>query len=178
MRASSIQRLQYTQSVISKRVGQVALLIAVIVAVLAVRHYFSPGEVVRRQLIATVDAFEDERMLAVMSSISRSYSDPWGLDYEMLAGHLHEVMETYDDLRVDLVLDKPEVAADEVRIGLRFILWGSYEGTLGYVVGSLSAPCSAVLVWRKEQPGWRLTSIAELEIPELQRELDARRMNR
>ena len=173
--ASNRRSLRYTRSVTSKRIGQVALLIAVIVAVLAVRHYFSPGEVVRRKLVATVDAFEEERMLAVMSSISRSYSDPWGLNYEMLAGYLNEVMETYDDLRVDLVLDKPEVAADEVRMGLRFIVWGSHEGTLGYVVGSLSAPCSAVLVWRKEQPGWRLASTAELDIPELRIELEARR---
>jgi hypothetical protein len=164
--------------VTSKRIGQVALLIAVIVVVLAVRHYYSPGEVVRRRLVATIDAFEDERMLAVMSAISRSYSDPWGLDYETLAGILHELMESYDDLQMDLMFDKPEVGEDEVRIGLRFILWGSDRGTRGYIVGSLSAPCTAVLVWRKEQPGWRLTSTAELDIPELRNELNARRGDR
>jgi hypothetical protein len=157
---------------------QVGLLIAVIVVVLAVRHYFSPGEVVRRQLVATIDAFEDERMLAVMSAISRSYSDPWGLDYETLAGVLHELMDTYDDLQVDLVFDKPEVGEDEVRIGFQFVLWGSEQGTRGYIVGSLSAPCTAVLVWRKEQPGWRLASTAELDIPELRNELEAMRNHR
>jgi hypothetical protein len=149
--------------------------ILAIVVVISVRHYFSPGEVVKRRLIATIEAFEEERMLAVMSGISRSYSDPWGLTYETLAGYLNETMETYDDLDVDSLISKPVVGVGDVRIDIQFVVWGRYEGTKGYVVGSITDPCTATLLWRKETPGWRLASIEELDIPELRHELDSRR---
>ena len=155
--------------------GIVAIL--AIVVMISVRHYFSPGEVVKRRLIATIEAFEEERMLAVMSGISRSYSDPWGLSYETLAGYLNETMETYDDLDVDSLISKPVVGEGEVRIDIRFVVWGRYEGTKGYVVGSITDACTATLLWRKETPGWRLASTEELDIPELRHELDSRRKN-
>ena len=153
--------------------GIVAIL--AIVAVIGVRHYFSPGEVVKRKLIATIEAFEEERLLAVMSGISRGYSDPWGLNYETLAGYLHETMETYDDLDVDSLLSKPVVGEGEVRIDIQFVVGGRYEGTKGYVVGSITDPCTATVLWREEKTGWRFTSTEELDIPELRRQLDSMR---
>jgi hypothetical protein len=163
----------------SPRVIKITVLaIVAIVVVIGVRHYFSPGEVVKRKLIATIEAFEEERLLAVMSGISRSYSDPWGFDYETLAGHLNMTMETYDDLDVDSLIGKPVVGEDEVRIDIEFILWGRYEGTKGYIIGSITNPCTATLLWRKETPGWRFASTEELDIPELREELDSRRLER
>jgi len=161
----------------AQRTRLIIIAVVALAIVISVRHYFSPGEVVKRKLIATLEAFEEERLLAVMSGISRSYSDPWGLDYETLAGHLNMTMETYDDLDVDSLIGKPVVAEDEVRIDIEFILWGRYEGTKGYVVGSITNPCTATLLWRKETPGWRFVSTLELDIPELRSELDARRTN-
>ena len=149
--------------------------VLIIVVAVGVRHYFSPGEVVKRKLVATIDAFHEERLLAVMSSISRTYSDPWGNDYELLAGYLNEVMDTYDNLDLDFVLAKPVVTDDAVRIGMEFVLWGRFEGTRGYILGTVPQPCTATLVWRKETPGWRLVSTSELDIPELREELNARR---
>jgi len=151
------------------------LVVVVIGGGLFLRHYFSPGEVVKRKLHATIDAFEEGRLLSVMSGISRGYSDRWGLSYESLGGQLHETMDIYDDLRVDLEVGAPVVAESEVRIDIEFVLWGRYEGARGYVVGSLSDPCTATLLWRKETPGWRFASTLELDIPELRHELDARR---
>jgi hypothetical protein len=160
----------------SRRVVRIGLVAAfAVVGVIAFRHYFSPGEVVNRKLVATIEAFEEERLLAVMSAVSRKYSDPWGLDYETLGGYLHETMETYDDLRVDYVLTRPEVREGEVRIDIEFILWGRYQGTKGYVIGSISDPCTATVLWREEAPGWRFASTPELDIPELREELESRR---
>ena len=162
----------------SARAVKIAVVaILAIVGVIAVRHYFSPGEVVKRKLLATIDAFEEERLLAAMSGISRSYSDPWGLSYESLGGYLKETMETYDELNFDYVLAKPEVGEGEVRIDIEFVLWGRYEGTKGYVIGSITDPCSATVLWREETPGWRFASTPELDIPELRNELDSRRSN-
>jgi len=140
-----------------------------------VRHYFSPGEVVKRKILTTVEAFEDESLLGVMAAVSRSYSDPWGFDYETLGGNLHQVMEAYDGLDVDLVLGEVSASDEHVRVGLEFVVRGRYEGTREYVVGSGGQPCTAVVVWRKEAPGWRLASTADLDIPELRDELEARR---
>jgi hypothetical protein len=159
----------------SKRNVLISVAILAIVVVISLRHHFSPGEVVKRKLVATLEAFEEERLLAVMSGISRGYSDPWGLNYETFAGYLNETMETYDGLDVDSLISKPVVGEGEVRIDIQFVVWGRYEGTKGYVVGSITDPCTATLLWRKETPGWRLASTEELDIPELRRELDSRR---
>ena len=157
----------------SKRAALIGLAVLVVVGFISLRHYFSPGQVVKRKLIATIEAFEEERLLAVMSGISRGYSDPWGFDYETLAGYLNATMETYDDLDVDSLIGKPVVGEGEVRIDIQFILWGRYEGTKGYVVGSITDPCTATVLWRKETPGWRFASTEELDIPELRRELES-----
>ncbi len=158
----------------SRRSVRFAIVAALlVVGVIAFRHYFSPGEVVKRKLVAAIDAFEDERLLAVMSAVSRKYSDPLGLDYEILGSYLHQTMETYDDLRVDYVLSKPEVGEGEVRIDIEFVLWGRYEGAKGNVIGSISDPCTATVLWREETPGWRFASTPELDIPELRNELDS-----
>jgi hypothetical protein len=162
----------------SRRNLLIILAVALTVGGLFLRHYFSPGEVVTRKLVAAIDAFEEERLLAVMSAVSRKYSDPWGLDYETLGSYLHQTMESYDDLRVDYVLSKPEVGEGEVRIDIEFVLWGRYEGAKGNVIGSISDPCTATVLWREETPGWRFASTPELDIPELRNELDSMRDRR
>lgn len=154
-----------------------AILIAIIGAGgLWLRHYLSAAEVVKRKLMATVEAFEEERLLGVMAAVSRSYSDPWGFDYESLAGILNQIVDGYDDLDVKLSLGDVAASDTDVRIGLEFVVSGRDRGTTEYVVGSGAEPCSAVLVWHKEAPGWRLVSTADLDIPELRDELEARRL--
>ncbi len=160
----------------SSKVTLVMVGMAVVVGGLWLRHYFSPGEVVKRKLLATVEAFEKESLLGVMAAISRSYSDPWGFDYETLGGNLHQIMESYDDLDVDVVIGGVAASDEQVRIGFEFVVSGRYDGAKESVVGSGGDPCTAVLVWRKEAPGWRLASTAELDIPELREELEARRL--
>jgi hypothetical protein len=162
----------------AQRSKYIVIAVLLVAIGIGVRHYFSPGEVVKRKLIATIESFEEERLLAVMSGVSRSYSDPWGFDYESLAGYLNTTMETYADLDVDSLIGKPVVTEDEVSIDIEFILWGRYEGTKGYIVGSITDPCHATLLWRKETPGWRFASTLELDIPELNDELDSRRRDR
>jgi hypothetical protein len=154
--------------------------ILVLAAVLAVgalwlRHYLSPGEVVRRKLVSTVAAFEEERLLAVMAAVSRSYSDPWGGDYETLAGNLRQLMESYEDLRVDLVFGAIETRDDRVTVGLEFVVSGRFQDERESVLGSRAEPCTAVVLWRKETPGWRLASTLDLDIPELRDKLEQRR---
>ena len=156
----------------------IVLAVVIVVGGLWLRHYFSPGAAVKRRLSSTVAAFESEKMLAVMSGISRSYSDEWGLSYETLGGYLHETMDTYDDLDLDLIITDVEAAETEARVGVRFILWGSFEGSRGYVLGSFTDPCTAVLLWRKETPGWRFASTEDLEIPELTGQLESMREGR
>jgi len=161
----------------SKRSALIGLSVLVVVGFISLRHYFSPGEVVKRKFIATIEAFEKEQLLAVMAGISRGYSDPWGLKYETLAGYLNETVETYDDLDVDSLLSEPVVGEGEVRIDLQFVVWGRYEGTKGYVVGSITEPCTATVLWREEKTGWRFASTEELDIPELRSQMDSKRKN-
>jgi len=160
------------------KLTRVTLLVVAVVVVaggLWLRYYFSPGEVVKRKVLATVEAFEEEKILGVMAAVSRRYFDEWGFDYETIGGILHSVMEEYHDLDVDLVFGRMAASDEEVRVGLEFVVSGRYDGTMENVVGSRAEPCTAVLVWRKEQPGWRLASTADLDIPEHREELESRR---
>ena len=161
-----------------KRTVIVGLAVVIVVGGLWLRHFLSPGAAVKRKLTSTVAAFESEKILAVMSGISRSYSDEWGLTYESLGGYLHETMDTYDDLDLDLIITEVEAGETEARVGVRFILWGSFEGSRGYVLGSFTDPCTAVLLWHKETPGWRFASTEDLEIPELAGQLESMRESR
>jgi hypothetical protein len=156
-----------------RRILAIAVLVALAVAGLWLRSYLAPANVVRRTLFAAIEAFESEQILGAIQPVSRSYSDRWGLSYEALAGHMRTAMDTYDDLQVDLEPPDIEVKGDQARVSFRFVLWGSYEGTRGYVIGSLGAPCTVTLVWRKEPQGWRLVTTDELDIPELRDELAA-----
>ena len=158
-----------------KQLTYVILLVVVVAGALWFRHYFSPAEVVRRQLFETVAAFENEKILGVMVKISRSYKDQWGGSYESLGGQIQSVIEAYDEIRVEHEIRAVEVGDDEVRINLGFVISGSYEGSRGTILGTRLDPCRATLLWVKERPGWRLKETEELDIPEYREELEARR---
>jgi hypothetical protein len=140
-------------------------------------RYLSPGQVVTRKVLAAVAAFEDERLLAVMASVSREYSDPWGGEYEIVAGQLRELMTSYEGLDVDLVFGDLEVEDRLVVVNLEFVLSGRAGGERVLIFGSRDAPCSGRFAWRKEDVGWRLASTLDLDIPELRDELASRRRN-
>jgi len=158
-----------------KQLTYVILLVVVVGGALWIRHYFSPAEVVRRQFLDTVAAFENEKILGVMVKISRSYTDQWGGSYESLGGQIQSVIEAYDELRVEHEIRAVEVGDDEVRINLQFVISGSYEGSRGAILGTRLDPCRATLLWVKERPGWRLNETEELDIPEYREELQRRR---
>lgn len=150
--------------------------LVVVAGALVLRHWLAPEQVVKRRFLGAVEAFEEERLLAVMAVISRAYSDPYGLDYETVGAHLNQVMDTFDALEVMLEpLTVEETPDGEVRVDATFVVWGSYEGQRGYVVGSLTDPCRASMTWREEQRGWVLATTDELVIPELAEELGRRR---
>jgi hypothetical protein len=138
-------------------------------------HYLSAEQVIRRQIAATAESFENEQLLGVATVFSRSYHDPWGLSYETVLGNLQEVMDTFSELRVELEPPVVEVDGDRARVSLRFVVWGTADGERGYVVGSSSTPVTTTELWRKEAPGWRVVTTETLDIPELRDELDAMR---
>ena len=159
-----------------KQLLLLVLFVGVVAGALWLRHYLSPGQVVRRQLAAAVAAFEEERLLGVMSRVSRSYGDQWGGSYESLGGNIQSVLDTYDDLRLDQDVERIEARDGEVWISLRFVLSGRAEGGRGAILGSSVDPCRATMRWVEEPPGWRFAETVALDIPEYREELDARRM--
>ena len=158
-----------------KQLTYVVLLVVVVAGVLWFRHYFSPAEVVRRQLYEAVAAFENQKILGVMVKISRTYTDEWGGSYESLGGQIQSVIDAYDEIRVEHEIRAVDVGDGEVRINLQFVISGSYEGSRGAILGTRLDPCRATLLWVKERPGWRLKETEELDIPEYRDELERRR---
>ena len=157
-----------------RRIVRVVLVVGLVAGGLWLRSYLSPANVVRRMLLAAITAFESEQILGSIEPISRSYHDRWGSSYESLAGHMRTAMDTYDDLQVDLEPPIIEVREEQASTRFTFILWGTAEGTRGYVIGSLAEPCTVKLGWRKEPQGWRIITTSELDIPELRDELAQR----
>ena len=159
----------------SKRLTLIVLIcVSVILGVWLVR-YFSPEQVIRRQILATVESFENEQILGVATTISRSYRDDWGMSYESVLSHVQEVMTTFSGLAVDLEPPLVEVNGDSARVRLRFVVSGIAEGERGDVVGSPGDPVTTTQLWRKEPAGWRVVTTEALDIPELRDELDGMR---
>lgn len=154
---------------------RVILVVLLVAGALGMRHYFSPGQVVRRQLFEAVESFKNEKILGVMAKISRSYSDVWGGSYESLGGHAQSLMDAYDALTMDIDISTVEVKGDEARVMLEFVIGGRTSVGRGNIVGSESDPCRATLRWVKEEPGWRLVETEDLDIPRFRKELEERR---
>jgi len=159
----------------SKRLKLIVLIFVALVLGVWVVRYFSPEQVIRRQIRAAVESFEREQILGVATTISRSYQDEWGMSYESILAHVQEVMSSFSDLAVDLEPPAIEVDGDTARVQLRFVVSGIAEGERGYVVGSVGDPATTTQLWRKEQPGWRVITTEALDIPELREELDGMR---
>jgi hypothetical protein len=156
----------------SSRLATIVVICVVIVAGAWLIRYFSAEQVIRRQIRGAIESFENEQLLGVAAVLSRSYQDPWGMSYEAVLGNLQEVMDSFSELQVDLEPPAVEVEADQARISLRFVVWGTADGERGYVAGSTGSPVATTQLWRKETPGWRLVTTESLDIPELRDELD------
>jgi hypothetical protein len=157
-----------------KQLVLVVVFVGVVAGVLWLRHHFSASQVVRRQMAAAVAAFEEERVLGVVSRVSRSYTDRWGGSYESLGGQFQSVIEAYDGLAVDWTITRARVVDETVRVDLRFVVTGTFDGQRGTILGTSIDPCTATVLWVKEQPGWRLAETEELDIPEYREELERR----
>lgn len=140
-----------------------------------VRWYLSPGQVIRRSVNRTVEAFENERLLAVMAAFDRGYGDPWGHDYEALGGIFAAAFDELDALDVDVSELDVTVDGETARSSLRFVVSGTAGVVDGLLFGEPSRPCTATLEWAKQPQGWRITTTSRLDIPELRDELDAAR---
>ena len=140
-----------------------------------VHWYLSAGQVVRRSVRRTVEAFEGERLLSVMAAVDRSYHDPWGHDYESLGGIFAAAFDELDGLDVDVSELDVTVDGETARTSLRFVVSGTSDGSYGPLFGEPSRPCTATLEWTKRPQGWRIVTTSRLDIPELRDELDAAR---
>jgi len=158
-----------------KQLIRVVCLVAVVVGVLGIRNYFSPGAVVRRQIFEAVASFKNEKILGVMSKISRSYTDDWGGSYESLGAQVQSMMESYDALTMDVDIHSLETGDGEARVDLAFVVGGRTQVGKGNILGTEVDPCRATLKWIKEESGWRLAETEELDIPRLREELENRR---
>jgi len=158
---------------VSKR-ALIAVLVVVSVG-LWVRWHLSPEQVIRRSFMGAVEAFENERLLAVMAVFNRGYGDPWGHDYESLGGIFAAAFDELDGLDVDVSELDVTVDGETARTSLRFVVSGTSDGSYGPVFGEPSRPCTATLGWAKRPQGWRIVTTSRLDIPELRDELDAAR---
>jgi hypothetical protein len=156
----------------NKRVTLAVLLILAVVGGMWLKSYFSPENAVRRKLLAAVESFEDEQLLATVQVISRSYRDQWGQSYESVAGNLSELMSTFDDLELELDINSIEAADDGVRVRLEFVVSGRDDTGSGSILGSFTDPALATILWTEETPGWKIITTEALDIPELREELD------
>jgi len=158
-----------------KKVVWLVLIVVVAVGALRLKQYFSPENVIRRTMFKAVGAFEEEHLIGTLKIFDRAYSDPWGQSYEVIAGHVRVLQETFDGLRLDLEVSRVVLAEGTAVMELTFVLWGSEGGRRGTIFGRPTEPCTATLGWAKGPDGWRIGTTTELDIPELREEIQAAR---
>jgi hypothetical protein len=158
-----------------KQLIYVVVFVALVAGALGMRNYFSPGSVVRREIFEAVASFKNERILGVMSKISRSYTDEWSGSYEGLGGQVQSMMDAYDGLTMDVDISSVEMGDGEARVELTFVVGGRTQAGRGNILGTEIEPCRATLRWVKEEPGWRLVETEALDIPQYREELQRRR---
>jgi len=154
-----------------KHIVLIVFAVTGVVVAIFLKSYLSPERVIERSLLSAIAAFEQEQILGAIKPISRGYNDRWGQSYESLAGNIREAQDTFDELEVTLEPPSITVEGEEATLRMKFVVWGSAEGTRGYVIGTITDPCTATLRWKKETPGWRIITIDELDIPEFREEL-------
>lgn len=158
-----------------KHLIRVVVFIALVAGALGMRNYFSPGSVVRRQIFEAVESFKSEKILGVMSKISRSYTDEWGGSYESIGAQVQSLMESYDGLTMDVDISSVEMGDGEARVDLTFVVGGRTEVGRGNILGTDLEPCRATVRWVEEEPGWRLAETEQIDIPQFREELQRRR---
>lgn len=158
-----------------KHLIRVIVFVALVAGALGMKNYFSPGSVVRRQIFEAVESFKSEKILGVMSKISRSYTDEWGGSYESLGAQVQSLMESYDGLTMDVDISSVEMGDGEARVDLSFVVGGRTEVGRGSILGTDLEPCRATIRWVEEEPGWRLVETEEIDIPQFREELQRRK---
>jgi hypothetical protein len=159
---------------LDRRIVTAALLAVVIAGGLWLRHYLSPPQVIRRSLFRAVEAFEAERLISTLTPFFKGYNDAYGQDFELLAGNVKMVMDTYDDLDLELEVVALGLEEEQYRMEIRFVLDGRYQAQRGHILGSPQEPCRATLVWAEKPDGHKIITTQEVDIPRFRDELRAR----
>ncbi len=158
-----------------KQLVLVVLFVVLVAGALGMRNYFAPGSVVRRQVFEAVASFKSEKILGVMSKVSRSYTDQWSGSYEGLGAQVQSMMESYDGLTMDVDISSVKMGDGEARVELAFVVGGRTQAGRGDILGTELDPCRATLRWIREEPGWRLVETEALDIPQYREELQRSR---
>jgi hypothetical protein len=158
-----------------RRTTLIVVAVAVLAAVVFVKSYFAPERVIVRSIQKAAAAVEDEQLLGAIKPFFKGYRDlDCGFNFEFIASGVHEVIETFDLLRMNLEVDSVEVDGDAATMEVSFHLAGSPGSGYGDLLGSAADPCRVRLDWEKKSAGWLIVSSSELDVPNHRKELDRR----
>ena len=127
--------------------------------------YFSDERVIKRTLKKAVRSAEQEQMRGSLGVIARKYRDPYGKDYEWIAGILHSLFQSVDDIRISYTITACAVEEEEATVSLIFKVSGTQEGKRTMIVGTVDESARAILEMEKIHGSWKIVSTAELLIP-------------
>jgi len=155
-----------------RRVAYAIAGVVIVAVALFVRSYFSPERVMTRALHGAAIAVEEERLLGALQPFFKGYRDECGFDFEFIAGGVHDMIETFDLLTMDVEVDSVEVDGETAQMRLRFALIGTHDGQRGYILGSATQRCRVRLRWEKKAKGWVIVSASDLDVPNLRDEVE------
>jgi hypothetical protein len=128
-------------------------------------YYFSDKKVIERTLKHAAHSVEKKQLRGAVSVFARTYKDPYGHDYEWVAGMLHTLLQNFDDIRITFSITAYAIEKDRASISVEFKASGTQEGKRTWIVGSGDENGRAVLEMEKIRGDWQIVSTSELQVP-------------
>jgi hypothetical protein len=103
-------------------------------------------------------AVEARKVDDVMSKVSFSYSDRYGLSYLALKQGMERQFKLMSNIKVEYDITKLEVKDKTAIAGMDLRVIASYGADTGYVVGDAARPAHLIFSLEKGPTGWLISS--------------------
>jgi len=128
--------------------------------------YFSEEAKIKRAVAEGVRAFEAKNLDGSLKIVSEKYLDAQGWDKARIREGLVRLFVQFSELKAEVTGLKVNLEKDKATVKCEIRVRGKSEGTLMFLVGTLTSKEEAVLYFAREEGTWRLTRVEGLGVRE------------
>ena len=117
---------------------------------------------IRKLFKDAAKAAEARDVEGIMSKISYTYSDDYGMSYLMLKEQLKAQFTTLSEIRVEYEDIKLTIAGDKANVELRLRVVATLGNETGYILGDIKTPLTLKITLEKERTKWLITRVERI----------------